>query len=129
MLYGGRNQCTKIIRGIFINSIIKSLSFLLFRLADNNSQPDSLYKISVLVKIGKCSVYKNLVNRLFLGYIYLTNCLFLCYIYLTNCLFLGYIFLANCLFLGYIYLTNCLFLCYIFLANCLFLCYIYLANC
>jgi len=32
---------------------------------------------------NKCSVYTNLVNRLFLGYIFLTNCLFLGYIYLT----------------------------------------------
>ena len=88
---------------------------------------------------NQCSVYTNLVSRLFLGYVYLTNCLFLCYICLTNCLFLCYIYLTNfflcyiyltnCLFLGYIYLTNCLFLCYIYLTNCLFLGYIYLANC
>jgi hypothetical protein len=32
---------------------LDKLCFLLFRLADNNSQPVSLYKISVLVKIGK----------------------------------------------------------------------------
>jgi len=47
-------QCTKIIRGIFINYVIKkSWSFLLFCLTDSNSQPVSIYKISVFVKIGK----------------------------------------------------------------------------
>jgi hypothetical protein len=47
-------QCTKIIRGIFINYIIKKLEFpSFFRLTDSNSQPVFIYKLSVFVKIGR----------------------------------------------------------------------------